>query len=93
MTQDPTAGVDDLPDEIVSVSGRMAGDGTADATADGFFAQRARHMAQFERQYLSDLLARHAGDVSAAARDARIPRGTLYRLMKGHGLDGAAFRK
>jgi transcriptional regulator of acetoin/glycerol metabolism len=31
--------------------------------------------------------------VSAAARDARVPRGTLYRLMKGHGIDGAVFRK
>jgi DNA-binding NtrC family response regulator len=50
-------------------------------------------VAQFERQYLTDLLARHSGDVSAAARDARVPRGTLYRLMKGHGIDGAAFRK
>jgi transcriptional regulator of acetoin/glycerol metabolism len=39
------------------------------------------------------LLTRHQGDVSAAAREARLPRGTLYRLMKGHGLDGASFRK
>jgi DNA-binding NtrC family response regulator len=58
----------------------------------GFFAQRAEQVARFERQYLTDLLARHLGDVSAAAREARLPRGTLYRLMKGHGLDGASFR-
>jgi len=61
--------------------------------AVGFFPQRAEHVARFERQYLHDLLARHGGDVSAAARDARLPRGTLYRLMKTHALDGAAFRK
>jgi two-component system response regulator HydG len=93
MTRSKTAGVEDLPDEIVAVAGRVVDDGLADGPADGFFAQRARHVAQFERQYLSDLLTRHSGDVSAAARDARVPRGTLYRLMKGHGIDGAAFRK
>jgi transcriptional regulator of acetoin/glycerol metabolism len=50
-------------------------------------------VARFEKQFLTDLLTRHQGDVSAAAREARLPRGTLYRLMKGHGLDGASFRK
>lgn len=93
MTRSKTAGVEDLPDEIVTAAGRVVGECVGDSTVDGFFAQRARHVAQFERQYLTDLLARHAGDVSAAARDARVPRGTLYRLMKGHGIDGAAFRK
>jgi DNA-binding NtrC family response regulator len=90
MTRSPVAGVDDLPDEIVAAAGRAAG---AEAGAVGFFAQRAEHVARFEKQYLSDLLTRHLGDVSAAAREARLPRGTLYRLMKGHGLDGASFRK
>jgi DNA-binding NtrC family response regulator len=90
MTRSPVAGVDDLPDEVVAAAGRAAG---AEAGAVGFFAQRAEHVARFEKQYLSDLLARHLGDVSAAAREARLPRGTLYRLMKGHGLDGASFRK
>jgi DNA-binding NtrC family response regulator len=71
----------------------VVGEGVGESPVDGFFAQRARHVAQFERQYLNDLLTRHSGDVSAAARDARVPRGTLYRLLKGHGIDGAAFRK
>jgi DNA-binding NtrC family response regulator len=93
MTRSKTAGVEDLPDDIVAAAGRVVDDGLADGPADGFFAQRTRHVAQFERQYLTDLLTRHSGDVSAAARDARVPRGTLYRLMKGHGIDGAAFRK
>ncbi len=58
----------------------------------GYFAKRAEHVARFEKQYLTDLLTRHHGDVSAAAREAKLPRGTLYRLMKAHDLDGAAFR-
>jgi DNA-binding NtrC family response regulator len=93
MTRSKTAGVEDLPDDIVAAAGRVVGDGLATDPAEGFFAQRARHVAEFERQYLTDLLTRHSGDVSAAARDARVPRGTLYRLMKGHGIDGAVFRK
>lgn len=86
MTQSAVAGVDDLPDDLVAAAGRTT-------AAAGYFAQRAEHMARFETQYLHDLLTRHAGDVSAAARDARLPRGTLYRLMKAHSLDGATFRK
>jgi len=89
MTRSATAGVEDLPDDIVAAAGRAAGDGAE----TGFFAQRAAHMARFERQFLTDLLARHQGDVTAAAREAKLPRGTLYRLMKGHALDGAAFRR
>jgi DNA-binding NtrC family response regulator len=86
MTQSAVAGVDDLPDELVAAAGRTN-------TAVGYFSQRAEHVARFEKHYLNDLLSRHSGDVSAAARDARLPRGTLYRLMKTHGLDGATFRK
>jgi two-component system response regulator HydG len=89
MTRSATAGVEDLPDDIVAAAGRAAGD----AAETGFFAQRATHMARFERQFLTDLLARHQGDVTAAAREAKLPRGTLYRLMKSHALDGAAFRR
>jgi len=89
MTRSATPDVEDLPDEIVAAAGRslpaVDGDG-------GFFARRNEHMARFEKQYLSDLLTRHHGDVSAAAREAKLPRGTLYRLMKSHALDGATFR-
>ena len=90
LTQAPMAGVDDLPDEVVAASGRNLG---AESGSVGFFAQRAEHVARFERQFLQELLTRHLGDVAAAAREARLPRGTLYRLMKGHGLDGATFRR
>jgi len=89
LTRSATAGIDDLPDELVAAAGRST---AGEPAAGGFFARRAEHVAQFEREFLTELLARHAGDVSAAAREARLPRGTLYRLMKGHGLGAAAFR-
>jgi DNA-binding NtrC family response regulator len=89
LTRSATAGIDDLPDEVVAAAGRSA---AAEPGAAGFFSRRAEHVARFEREFLTELLARHGGDVSAAAREARLPRGTLYRLMKGHGLDAATFR-
>jgi two-component system, NtrC family, response regulator AtoC len=89
MTRSATPDVEDLPDEIVAAAGHglPAPDGDG-----GFFTRRAEHVAKFEKQYLGELLTRHHGDVSAAAREAKLPRGTLYRLMKSHALDGATFR-
>jgi DNA-binding NtrC family response regulator len=77
----------DLPDEVVT----RAGD-SASAGGGGFFAMRERRMATFERQYFCDLLQSCRGDVSCAAREAQLPRGTLYRLLKKQGLDPDAFR-
>jgi DNA-binding NtrC family response regulator len=79
--------LDDLPDEVVAAAGE--GRSTGDV---GYFEQRDQHLEKFERQYLSELLTRHHGDVTIAAREAKLPRGTLYRLMKKHGLDGGSFR-
>ncbi len=81
-------GLDDLPDELVVA----AGEGKT-TSPQGYFAARDKHLATFERQYLSDLLARHQGDVRTAAIDARLPRGTLYRLIKKNGLDSRGRQK
>ncbi|MEX2559439.1 MAG: sigma-54 dependent transcriptional regulator, partial [Pirellulales bacterium] len=99
-------GLGDLPDPLVQQAGQReaaaadsaqsdsaGADSTeTDSAAAGYFQMRERHMAAFERQYLTQLLSRHRGDVKLAAREARLPRGSLYRLMKNHGLDGASFR-
>ncbi|MCE9605870.1 MAG: hypothetical protein K8U03_13320 [Planctomycetia bacterium] len=67
-------------------------DAASDSGAQGYFQLRDEHLAKFERQYLVDLLTRNQGDVKAAAREAQLPRGTLYRLLKNHQLDGGKFR-
>jgi DNA-binding NtrC family response regulator len=87
LTKGTMIGLDDLPDDLVAAAGQNdIGDNL------GYFQIRAQHMAKFERQYLKDLLTRLKGDVSAAAKEAKLPRGTLYRLLKNHNLDSAEFR-
>jgi DNA-binding NtrC family response regulator len=44
----------------------------------------------FTRFYLESLLRRHGGNVSRAAREARISRQALHRLLNKHGLDAPA---
>ncbi len=87
LSQDSMIGLDDLPDDLIASAGQNQPSGQA-----GYFELRDSHLARFERQYLSELLQRHHGDVKLAAEEAQLPRGTLYRLMKNHGLDGAQFR-
>jgi DNA-binding NtrC family response regulator len=87
LSRDDSLDVDDLPDEIIVKAGEKG-----DPTLQGYFQLRDQHVARFERQYLTDLLRRHRGDVKTAALEAKLPRGTLYRLLKNHDLDGASFR-
>jgi DNA-binding NtrC family response regulator len=87
LAKGPLIALDDLPDEVVAA----AGEGRASGDV-GYFELRDQHVARFESQYLADLLARHRGDVRTAAIEAKLPRGTLYRLMKKHNLDGGSFR-
>jgi transcriptional regulator with PAS, ATPase and Fis domain len=92
LTKDTLIGVDDLPDALVVDAGRNELSASSSAETSGYFELRDAHLAKFERQYLSDLLGRHNGDVRAAAREAQLPRGTLYRLLKTHALDAGQFR-
>ncbi len=49
---------------------------------------RSRFEAEFERRYVKWLLGRHNGNVSAAARDAKMDRKHLHDMAKKHGLRG-----
>jgi transcriptional regulator with GAF, ATPase, and Fis domain len=49
---------------------------------------RADFEADFERRYVSWLLDRHSGNISAAAREAKMDRKHLYDLARKHGLRG-----
>lgn len=87
MTSGPVLTLEDLPDEVVSERGNRATTGSG-----SFFDVRAEHQDRFEKEYLVGMLRECLGDVSEAARRARIPRGTFYRLMKKHDLNADVFR-
>lgn len=46
---------------------------------------RAEWVRSFEQLYLSKLMERHGGNVSAAARSAGVDRSYLVRLLKRNG--------
>jgi two-component system, NtrC family, response regulator GlrR len=64
-------------------------DGSADHGFDAslsFRAAKERATADWEQRYLTQLLARHDGNVSRAARAARMDRSHLHGLLRRHGL-------
>ena len=97
LTADDVIGVDDLPDNVVRAAGKYLAD-TSDQLKQGspsragFLTLKATHVAEFEQHYLHEIMKRLHGDVSAAAKEARVPRGTLYRLLKLHNIEPSRFR-
>lgn len=87
MIHHPALLVDDLPDEIV-----IQADDQTPQGIGGFFALRAQRNAMFEKAYLTTLLQGCQGDIVRAARKARLPRSTLYRLLKKYDLVPDEFR-
>jgi DNA-binding NtrC family response regulator len=87
MSRNTVLSLDDLPDYIVS----QAGDRSFTERA-GFFYMRTQHVATFEKAYFTDLLRACKGDVMQAIEEARMPRGTFYRLLKKHNLVADEFR-
>ncbi len=56
------------------------------AIAEGYRTARERLLGRFERRFLQQLVTQAGGNVSRAARIARLNRTTLYRLMERYGL-------
>lgn len=85
--QSESIGPDGLPPDIVERSGQ-----SESSSGAGFFARRDLHVARFEQTYFKELLMRNGGDMSAAAEEAGLPRGTLYRLLSKYDMKPADFR-
>jgi DNA-binding NtrC family response regulator len=73
---------------IVSLpmSGTGAGDVFHFEPGKSYRETRAKYDTEFEKRYVRWLLARHAGNVSAAAREAKMDRKHLHDMAKKHGL-------
>jgi DNA-binding NtrC family response regulator len=71
---DPGTGADlDIDAEDVDVS-------------ESYYEARDRLLAKFDRRYLTRVVMRAGGNLSKAARMAKVDRTTFYRLMERHGL-------
>jgi two-component system nitrogen regulation response regulator NtrX len=57
-----------------------------------FRETKGRFVAQFEKEYLTDMLLRHKGNVSRCAREAGMERSGFQRLMQRHSLKSEDFR-
>jgi len=60
-------------------------------TCSDFRQAKAHFVAEFERAYLTELLARTGGNVAQAARLCGQERSRLNKLVRKHGLDRTAF--
>ncbi len=78
--------------ELTLVSLPMSGSAGSDVfhfdAGRSYRETRAKYDAEFERRYVKWLLGRHAGNVSAAAREAKMDRKHLHDMAKKHGLRG-----
>lgn len=80
--------------EAMAVAARLSGVLSSGAAIEDFdpsksYGQtRAAFESDFERRYVAWLLTRHSGNISAAAREARMDRKHLHDLAKKHGLRG-----
>lgn len=62
------------------------------AGVSGYTEMKKRWSESFEREYLISTLSRHQGNVSAAAREARLDRSNFLRLLRRHGLRAQVYR-
>jgi transcriptional regulator with GAF, ATPase, and Fis domain len=81
-----------LPSQVGTSGAATGGSSEADALrfepGRTYRETRARYDAEFERRYVKWLLGRHGGNVSAAAREAKMDRKHLHDMAKKHGLRG-----
>lgn len=76
----------DLPEFIREYSGGKTSEPA------GFFSEKEKIIARFERGILDALLKKYRGNVQQAALEANIPKGTFYRLMKKYDLLSEHYR-
>ena len=79
-------------DIVLQVHYNATGKATTDRTRVGLVYAKRDVVDSFERAYLSDLLAQHHGNVTAAAHQAGMLRSALQRLLRKHDLRSMDFR-
>jgi DNA-binding NtrC family response regulator len=78
----------DLPEELTDRPTGAARSGAAFSADAPFHEAKNDAVSYFEKEYLRDLLRRHGGNISQAARTAGIDRKTIHRMLAKYDLDG-----
>lgn len=81
-----------IDEDDVALPAARAGRGSVDLSRP-FRELKQQVIDAFERQYLTDLLRQHHGNLAQAARAAGMDRKNLWALAVRHGLDRARFKK
>jgi DNA-binding NtrC family response regulator len=87
------AGRDIQPEDLVFIDEDTPVDGSGTARFAtsvmnlDYHSAREQILAQFEVDYLTNIVRSSAGNISDAARMAGVDRTTLYRLMEKHGIE------
>jgi transcriptional regulator with GAF, ATPase, and Fis domain len=76
--------------ELVSST---AGASSPEVAQVGYTELKRKWSEAFEREFLVASLAKHGGNVSAAAREAKLDRSNFLRLLRRHGLKAQEYRK
>ncbi len=67
--------------------------GGGDAASGSYMELKRQWSDHFEREYLVSTLSRYGGNVSAAAREAKLDRSNFLRLLRRHGLKADDYRR
>ena len=92
LATDETIRPRDLPQRIRQAVAVPVSPGEADSGRP-FRVAKKEVVEVFERTYLSDLLQRHRGNVTAAAQEAGMLRSALQRLLRKYDMRSADFRR
>jgi DNA-binding NtrC family response regulator len=78
----------DLPEELTATRGTNGRMGVTFSADLPFHDAKSDAITIFEKEYLRDLLRRHGGNISQAARTAGIDRKTIHRMLAKYQLTG-----
>jgi DNA-binding NtrC family response regulator len=93
LQEDDLAVSDHMPCPISSPPPPVPAVLTGDIFAMPFKEAKDKLLEEFEAEYISKVLAKHAGNVSQAARESGVKRQYLHRLMREKHLESKAFKK
>lgn len=85
--EDEVIKLEDLPEEMFDSNW------TPKFTQGNFFSLRQEVIENFEKEYFVNLLKKFRGNVNLVAKEAKVPLGTVYRILKKLDISPLQFRE